>query len=170
MGFYEMSGGADFVPETRPAAVAVATTKIAPAKPQAVAQVTRALAPALITVTPPAEVVSPTPNTGDIVAAVVAPAETVAAPTDVEAAIVSVSAPVDDQPITPETAPLDLRVVAGRRVNMRAGPGTNFGVLDTLPGGTDAEVIEINADGWAKIRILDTGQIGWMAERLLTAS
>lgn len=63
--------------------------------------------------------------------------------------------------------PLDLRAVAGSRVNMREGPGTGFGVIDTLPGGTEAEVIEVNADGWARIRIIGTNQTGWMAERLL---
>jgi len=68
----------------------------------------------------------------------------------------------------PET--IDLREVAGKRVNMRSGPGTNFDVLDTLNRGTQAEVIEVNADGWARIRITDSDQIGWMAERLLTNS
>ena len=53
---------------------------------------------------------------------------------------------------------------------MRSGPGTNFDVLDTLPGGTEAEVMEVNASGWARIRILSTGEEGWMAERLLDAS
>jgi uncharacterized protein YraI len=67
-------------------------------------------------------------------------------------------------------APLDLRTVAGSRVNMRAGPGTNFGVLDTLAQGTEAEVIEVDSNGWAQIRITSTDQVGWMAERLLTDS
>jgi len=64
--------------------------------------------------------------------------------------------------------PLDIRAVAGSRVNMRQGPGTNFSVLDTLDGGTEAEVLEVNANGWARIQVLTTGQTGWMAERLLT--
>jgi uncharacterized protein YgiM (DUF1202 family) len=50
---------------------------------------------------------------------------------------------------------------------MREGPGTNFGVIDTLTGGTEAEVIEVNAEGWAYIRLVGTNQTGWMAERLL---
>ena len=65
------------------------------------------------------------------------------------------------------TAVLDIRAVAGSRVNMRQGPGTNFPVLDTLDGGTQAEVLEINANGWAQIEVLNTGQIGWMSTRLL---
>ena len=65
------------------------------------------------------------------------------------------------------TAVLDIRAVAGSRVNMRQGPGTNFPVLDTLDGGTQAEVLEVNANGWAQIEVLNTGQIGWMSTRLL---
>jgi len=29
-------------------------------------------------------------------------------------------------------------------------------------------VLEVNANGWARIQVLTTGQTGWMAERLLT--
>jgi uncharacterized protein YgiM (DUF1202 family) len=41
-------------------------------------------------------------------------------------------------------------------------------VLDTLAQGTEAEVIEVDSNGWAQIRITSTDQVGWMAERLLT--
>lgn len=64
--------------------------------------------------------------------------------------------------------PADLREVAGKRVNMRSGPGTNYDVLDTLTRGMQTEVIEVNDDGWARVRVTTTDQIGWMAERLLT--
>ena len=77
--------------------------------------------------------------------------------------------PALEEAVAPTLAPLlDLRAVAGSRVNMRSGPGTSFDVLDTLPQGTEAEVIEVNADGWARIRVLESGAEGWMAERLLT--
>jgi len=69
-----------------------------------------------------------------------------------------------------EQAIVDLRTVSGNRVNMRAGPGTNFDVLDTLTRGTAAEVIEVNDNGWARIRVTSTDQSGWMAERLLSDS
>ena len=63
---------------------------------------------------------------------------------------------------------LDLRRVAGSRVNMRDGPGTGFGVIVTLEGGTEVEVLELSDNGWARLRTVSTGQEGWMAERLLT--
>jgi hypothetical protein len=67
-----------------------------------------------------------------------------------------------------EVAKVDLRLVIGNRVNMRAGPSTNHLVLDTLPRGTQAEVVAINSDGWAQVRLIDSGETGWMAERLLS--
>ena len=33
--------------------------------------------------------------------------------------------------------------------------------------GTQAEVIAINGDGWAQIRLIEGGASGWMAARLL---
>lgn len=65
---------------------------------------------------------------------------------------------------------LDLRTVSGNRVNMRSGPGTGYGVVDTLTRGTEAEVVEVNADGWARIRVTSTDQTGWMGAQFLTES
>lgn len=83
---------------------------------------------------------------------------------------ITIGEPVGD-PINLLTAtPLpsaDLRVVAGSRVNMRAGPGTDFDVLETLDQGTRTEVLEVDASGWARIRVVESGLEGWIAERLL---
>ncbi len=62
----------------------------------------------------------------------------------------------------------DLRAVAGSRVNMRTGPGTQHGVLATLSRGARTEVLE-EAEGWARVRAED-GRTGWMAARLLTGA
>lgn len=62
----------------------------------------------------------------------------------------------------------DAREVRGSRVNMRAGPGTAYGVLATLTRGTKVEVLREPGNGWAKLRVMDSGQIGWMSARLLT--
>ncbi len=71
--------------------------------------------------------------------------------------------------LTPVVEPqLDIRQVAGSRVNMRMGPGTGFDVITTLESGTKLEVLEVNADGWANVSTVDRGLEGWMAERLLT--
>ena len=69
-----------------------------------------------------------------------------------------------EAPVIAET-PLDLRVVSGNRVNMRMG----HGVLDKLTRGAQAEVLEVTGDGWSRIRVIETGQIGWMSSRLLSA-
>jgi uncharacterized protein YraI len=63
--------------------------------------------------------------------------------------------------------PVDLRIVTGARVNMRSGSGTQFPVLDTLQEGTEVEILDISENGWAHLRVTDTGLEGWMAERLL---
>jgi len=143
-GFYELSGGADFVPETRPVvAEAVTTTALEPVATRAEPVPVVTLA-AVETILP--EVVTP-----------VVEAEPVAI-----AAIERVAEPVIEDP-------LDLRTVAGSRVNMRAGPGTDFNVIVTVDGGTWTEVLEVNGDGWARIILVDTGEEGWMAERLLNS-
>ena len=65
-------------------------------------------------------------------------------------------------------APVDVRMVAGSRVNMRLGPGTAHGVVTVLAGGTRTEVLEENG-GWARVRAED-GTTGWMSARLLSAN
>ena len=62
----------------------------------------------------------------------------------------------------------DIRIIAGDRVNMRSGPGTSFDTIGTFPQGTEAEVLTINDQDWAQIRLLETDQTGWMAAWLLS--
>ncbi|MEL6641415.1 MAG: SH3 domain-containing protein [Pseudomonadota bacterium] len=168
--FYEMSGGAEFEPELR-APIAVAQTELAPAEtPVRQPEVTRAADTAsLIQIAAPAPAAPLVP----------APAPAITAPASFsgplpagEVIITPAPAVVEQAPAAAQTvsaAPLiDIRAVAGSRVNMRSGPSTDFRVLDTLPRGTEAEVLEVNSDGWARIRLTTTGQEGWMAERLLT--
>ncbi len=158
-----MSGGADFVPEER----IVAEAEVAVEEPViGVAEVTRSVSTPLVSlalpVTQPVQI-EPAEDTAQVIqASVEAVVETVETANLTE----TVAAPAAPAPVA--TPDLDLRYVAGSRVNMRTGPGTDFGVIDTLPGGTEAEVLSVNADGWANIRIIGTGIEGWMAERLLT--
>lgn len=157
--FYEMSGGADFVPEER---------QVAEVEPEAPApEVTRAAGTAtLISLSLPAREVTPAPEvTAEPVAAAV-----IAAPQPVtEAPEADAPEAVVEQVVQQAASPaLDLRFVDAARVNMRAGPGTNFTVVAAFDRGTEAEVMLVNGDGWAQIRIPATGQTGWMAERLLT--
>ncbi|MEZ5716766.1 MAG: SH3 domain-containing protein [Paracoccaceae bacterium] len=64
----------------------------------------------------------------------------------------------------------DLRNVSASRVNMRQGPGTDFNVVAKLTQGTEVEVLRDQGDGWVKLRVVDSGRVGWMADHLLTAS
>ena len=81
--------------------------------------------------------------------------------------VVAIATETVVETIVSEPSPVDLRRVSGSRVNMRSGPSTDFTVLDTLDGGTATEVIERDTNGWVLVRVQNTGQEGWMAERLL---
>jgi len=62
----------------------------------------------------------------------------------------------------------DIRSVSGNRVNVRGGPGTEFQVVTKLGRGDSVEIIQDNGDGWVKIRPVDGGPEGWMADFLLS--
>lgn len=63
----------------------------------------------------------------------------------------------------------DLRSVSGNRVNVRGGPGTDFGVVSRLVRGDMVEVLDDDGNGWVRMRPLDGGPEGWMADFLLDA-
>ena len=162
--FYEMSGGSEFEPELR-APIAVAETKLDPSRTAPVEpQVARADTSTLIQISAPATSAPVEPVVEQVAFVAPLPAgEVVITPAPVSASVEPVvEAPVEQTPI------YDIRTVAGDWVNMRSGPSTDYRVLDTLPRGTEAEVVEVNADGWARIVVMTTGQEGWMAERLLS--
>ena len=158
--FYEMSGGADFAPKdavvatAEPAAV---VEKITPEKVAPTVEVTRASNDDLLSLAS-AEILQATANVTDVVSSQADGVAEIVATVVEEPEVVEIIA----EPV------LDIRLVAGARVNMRSGPGTDYRVLDTLTGGTETEVIKVNADGWAQVRVIDSDKIGWMAERLLT--
>lgn len=57
--------------------------------------------------------------------------------------------------------------VSGNRVNMRAGPSTADGILASLPEGALAEPLGPVSGGWQEIRVVETGQAGFMSARFL---
>lgn len=59
-----------------------------------------------------------------------------------------------------------LRVTA-MTLRLREGPGTNFSMIAVLPLGTRVEV-QSRQEAWCAVRVLDTGQTGWVAERYLS--
>ncbi|MCF6445937.1 SH3 domain-containing protein [Nereida sp. MMG025] len=76
---------------------------------------------------------------------------------------------VEEVVATPEpVVEQDIRKVTGNRVNFRNGPGTTYGVVGKLTGGTETLVLQEPGNGWVKIRTQD-GKIGWIADFLLTA-
>ena len=84
---------------------------------------------------------------------------------------------VETPEITPETAqvevpePLrDIREVTGTVVNMRDGPSTFYLAIGKLRQGDQIEVLDTSSEGWLKIRAVETGQEGWMADWLATAA
>ena len=62
----------------------------------------------------------------------------------------------------------DIRIVTGSRVNVRGGPGTDYGVVTRLTEGAAVRVVLDNGDGWVKMQPLDGSPEGWMADFLLT--
>lgn len=79
------------------------------------------------------------------------------------------TAPANDILPDEDASALDVRAVSGNRVNLRGGPGTSFGVVDSLTRGVEVEILQDPGNGWVKLRPLDGGTEGWMADFLLTS-
>lgn len=188
-GYYELSGGADFVPERRavlaeapeaasdPAPTLIAADAAVP-EPQAESDPLEA-----VTIVTRAETgdIDALPEADSIAADDIAfEADSVA-----EALAQALGEPVINtgepppQPEAEQTAALPaadtaalpgpgatpiggaLREVTGDTVNLREGPGTNFTVLDRLSRGTVVSLLDTGPDGWVYVEA--NGQIGWMS-------
>ena len=178
--FYVMSGGAEFTPQTRLAAADMTPPESAPA--QTTPMVADALPEEAIPLGDgPVDTLS---TVVDVAPRAIGTVDAAAQPTtisldtapvfdgetaqsgDATTVFTSLSAPAPAAVSSPDLA--SLREVAGRAVNMREGPSTSYNVIDTLPQGTQTEVIDSDGAGWVRVRVVETGQMGWMAERLLT--
>lgn len=118
---------------------------------------------------PQAEIVNVDPETG---VAINAGLSTSSA--DTPAIIPSLIVPQDSGASTSATtltsvAGTDIRTVTGNRVNVRGGPGTDFGVVNKLVRGDAVEILEDDGNGWVRMRPLDGGTEGWMADFLLVS-
>ncbi|MFZ3584290.1 SH3 domain-containing protein [Loktanella sp. DJP18] len=170
--FYVMSGGANFQPETRIADAEAAQPEVTRAQTAGLIDISPTVAPA--TVAEASATASATESPAQTAEPVAISLETTPAfsgetarSAPVAPNFTSLSAPAPAAVGSPDLAAI--REVAGRAVNMREGPSTSFDVIDTLPQGTQTEVIDSDGAGWVRVRVLETGQIGWMAERLLTS-
>lgn len=160
-GFYELSGGSEFEPirraapetaKTTPHPTPVTVTATAKPVPTPVPTVRRDLRE-LVTTPQPTPSVTPAALSAESV--LTQPA----------------AQPILPQAILPPPAPeppKDIRSVRGARVNMRSGPGTAYSVLATLTRDQQVIVLRDPGNGWAKLKVIDTGRIGWTSSRLLT--
>lgn len=85
-------------------------------------------------------------------------------PAEPEAPPVLASVEPESEP-EPEVAML---YVTGSRVNVRGGPSTDYGVIASLTRGTPVGDLGDAGEGWRIIRLMETGERGYMAGRFLT--
>ena len=162
--FYELSGGADFEPPE------VAQSPLNQLQ-QEVSQDRTLVARSNVTPTQqPVVIGTPTNSLVQQASATVTDTPVVAqASTSLAVVLGEAARQAVPEPVVAEVPAADIRLVSGSRVNVRNGPGTNFSVVAQLTRGSEAEVLQAPGNGWVKIKSTDTGGIGWMAERLLTA-
>ena len=164
--FYEASGGADFVPGDT-SLVVFAKPKPVPAEAEPRAEVVaRAISTAPLTDVVPARGTEPADaTTGLTLVSLDTPvSEPESVPEPVLQVVEAEPAPVVQEPLP------DLRFVDGDRVNMRSGPGTDYAVVAQLLRDDMVEVITDNGDGWLQLKDTISGQEGWIADWLVTAS
>lgn len=186
--FYQMSGGADFQPASvRMAAIQPAEPEVEVAEPVVTTQapvqdtVTR-VSLNLTSVQPATTPVNQADADAQLQHAIelamvdetqtdsVSPKGAVLSSADTPAIIPSLIAPAGSTfaATRPSAALVDTREVSASRVNVRGGPGTEFGVVTKLVRGDMVEIIEDNGEGWVRMRPLSGGPEGWMADFLLT--
>lgn len=186
VAFYQMSGGSDFQPASaRMAAVQPAATKVEARGIEIIRQtsqqdvVTRTSLN-LTSVNDPAPAVrqdSDAQSQERVEETPVEEADTGAGPTDAGISLPGTTSVVIPSLIAPRregtiitsaNGARDLREVSAARVNVRGGPGTEYGVVARLQLGDAVEVIEDPGTGWILMRPLDGSPEGWMADFLLT--
>jgi hypothetical protein len=177
-GYYELSGGADFVAETRPqmaeapveqpepavVPVSAPANEPAPDPLESVTVVTRADTEALDALPEPddtAAAAAVAPDSIELQVDSVADAlsQALADPVLNTGTPEPLSESVEQAAAPPSAA--DLREVTGDSVNLRDGPGTNFSVVDRLTRGTVISVLDTGPDGWVYVEI--NGLTGWMS-------
>ena len=190
--FYEMSGGSDFdAEETRlsridaPAPVTsksldtdVADASVATPRSGTTEETVTRVALNLETVN---DVLRPEPTLRTQPAVQRAAATPDDAVSEEEPTIILPSLLVDRPVITPVdfnddgtvqsaavAATRETRQVTGRSVNVRGGPGTDYGIVDRLVKGDTVEILQDPGNGWVKLRPVNGGTIGWMADFLLS--
>lgn len=173
--FYQLSGGDDFVPIAEEKRALAERLQEEKRLAEAAAKAKRE--EALIAAKPKPAPLPDVPTTKVVLAsASVEPLQTTDAnaalnATIARAADATVATAQAESEVEPEVArPKDIREVSAARVNMRTGPGRTFSVLTKLSNGEKVEILQDPGSGWVKLRVVDSGRVGWMANSLLTAS
>lgn len=166
--FYEMSGGADYVPAANSIQARALLDNQRPRARPLRANVIELAAPAPApapqrNVTTPEELGRAMPGPGAEVTLASAEVRRIAVPT---VALGGAAA----QETAAAAPPADRRRVSGDAVNLRSGPGMGFGRIARLERGQEVEVLRDKAGGWVRLRVAGTGQVGWAAESLLAAA
>lgn len=173
--FYEMSGGSDFASDLKE------RRELAAAEAKAEEQTKAERYQALVNTDRPKQTV----HSGMVTRASYSPTSPITAtPADTQKEVLNASSTsvevepkADDADInnddpaiqTIEAAPLpDIRAVSGTRVNVRMGPATSYNVVLRLTKGTRVRILQEPGNGWVKLKVEDSGRVGWMASRLLT--
>lgn len=182
--FWEMSGGADFVPPSQRDAGAMASATIPQDTPAMAANAAVPEAEPIATRSASSPAVdglnfaTMSPRSGGNEAQIIQASAEPAKPRNIgEGALKVIALDTPVAPSEPQASASeekvalfgsrDIREVTGSSVNMRNGPGTNFGVLGRLGQGDRVEVLRDPGEGWVKLRVEETGRIGWIADFLL---
>lgn len=183
--FYELSGGAEFDPDSLRVS-RVDATPLSPITPEPI-QVAQVPAPEVtahsndVTRSTVTLASLSSVETGTRVSATLIPAvatEGAVAEEKVSALILPSLIAATDQPSdAPVQATLQqqetqaiVRTISGNRVNVRGGPGTNYDVVSRLVKGQEVEILSDPGQGWVKMRPVEGGSVGWLADFLLNES
>ena len=66
--------------------------------------------------------------------------------------------------------PVRYMFVTGTRVNVRAGPSTQFSVVGSVEYGDPVELVTYEGSNWARIRIGDGDETGYMSRKFLASA
>ncbi|MEP1535831.1 MAG: SH3 domain-containing protein [Paracoccaceae bacterium] len=189
--FFQMSGGLEFDPvATRMSRIEapenVQTAALEPQEDVVVAELPEVVTRVSLDLIKLKDVVRPSSTLQTVPARVVAqkpepiqdaviepPVEpTFVLPSLIEGASAATVTPVD---FSADPAPKenyvsndDIRSVTGNRVNLRGGPGKNFGVVNSMVRGDQVVILEDPGNGWVRLRSVQGSAQGWMADFLLS--
>lgn len=178
LAFYEMSGGADYQPAEGSRQALAAAAQVAEA-PKSLALRTsssrptaaRALAPSGTNKPVVGQAPSQQALSGGSENLVLASAGGRAGPQPAKPAATLTAlkpvSPLKANTLTALKPKQDLRQISGNSVNLRRGPGTRFNVVGRLSRGDSVQVLSQEGT-WVKLRVTESGRIGYVADFLLS--